>query len=53
MMPAWGTARPPKPTFHEAMTRYNRELMEWNRLNQLGQRGMPPRAPRPGVDFDH
>ena len=54
VMPAWGTARPPKPTFHEAMTRYNRELMEWNRLNQMGQaRGMPPSAPRPGVDFDH
>jgi hypothetical protein len=44
---------PRKTTFHEAMTRYNRELMEWNRLNQMGRaRGMPPIAPRPGVDFD-
>jgi hypothetical protein len=28
VMPMSGSARPPKPTFHEAMTRYNRELME-------------------------
>jgi hypothetical protein len=46
----WST----RPNFHEAMTRYNRELMEWNRLNQMGQaRGTPPIAPRPGIDFDH
>jgi tetratricopeptide (TPR) repeat protein len=45
---------PRKSTFHEAVTRYNRELTEWNRLNQMGRaRGMPPSAPRPGVDFDH
>ena len=45
---------PRKLTFHEAMTRYSRELMEWNRLNQMGRaRGMPPTAPRPGLDFDH
>ena len=37
MMPVPGSARPPKPTFHEAMTRYNRELMEWNRSNQVGR----------------
>jgi hypothetical protein len=44
----------PKLRFHEAMTQYNRDLMEWNRLNQMGQaRGMPPSAPRPGIDFDH
>jgi hypothetical protein len=43
-----------KLPFHEAMARYSRELMEWNRLNQMGRaRGMPPSAPRPGIDFDH
>ena len=53
-MPVSASARSPKPTFHEAMTRYNRELMEWNRLNQMGRaQGMPPSAPRPGIDFDH
>ena len=41
-------------TSHEAMTRYNRELLEWNRLNQMGQaRGMPLIAPRPGINFGH
>jgi hypothetical protein len=53
-IPVPAAARPPKSTIHEAMTRYGRELMEWNRLNQMGQaRGMPPIAPRPGIDFDH
>jgi hypothetical protein len=53
VMPVPGSARPPKPTFHETMSRYSRELMEWNRLNRMGQvRGMPPSAPRPGIDFD-
>jgi hypothetical protein len=43
-----------KLTFPEAMTSYNRELMEWNRLNQMGQAwGMPPSAPRPGIEFDN
>jgi tetratricopeptide (TPR) repeat protein len=43
----------PGMRFHEAMTQYNHELMEWNRLNQLGQApGMPPCAPQPGFDFD-
>jgi hypothetical protein len=46
--------RPRKSNFHEAMMGYSRELMEWNRLNQIGQaRGLPPSAPRPGIDFDH
>ena len=36
-MPVSAADRPPKLTFHEAMTRYNRELMEWNRLNQMGR----------------
>jgi hypothetical protein len=44
----------PALAFHEAMTQYSRELMEWNRLNQMGRaRGMPPSAPRPGIDFDN
>jgi hypothetical protein len=44
---------PRTATFHEAMTRYNRELMEWNRLNQTGQApGTPPSGPRQGIDFD-
>jgi hypothetical protein len=44
----------PRPSFHEVMMRYNRQLMEWNRLNQMGRaRGTPPIAPRPGIDFDH
>jgi len=51
--PVPAATRPPKSTFHEAMAGYSRELMEWNRLNQMGQaRGMPPTAPRPGIDFD-
>jgi hypothetical protein len=38
---------------HEAMARYHQELMEWNRQNQMGRaRGVPPRAPRPGIDCD-
>jgi hypothetical protein len=42
----------PRPlAFHEAMARYNHDLMEWNRANQMGTaRGLPPSAPRPGVD---
>jgi hypothetical protein len=51
--PVTATDWPRKAPFHEAMTRYNRELMKWNRLNQIGQvRGMPPNAPRTGIDFD-
>jgi hypothetical protein len=51
LMPETPGQQPPTLRFHEAMTRYNRDLMEWNRLNQMGQgRGMPPSAPRPGVD---
>ena len=43
-----------KLPIHEAMARCSRDLMEWNRLNQMGRaRGMPPSAPRPGIDFDH
>jgi len=43
-----------KVPFHEAMARYSRELMQWNRLNQMGQaRGTPPSAPRPGMDCEH
>jgi hypothetical protein len=50
--PASATGGAPILKFHEAMMRFNRELMEWNRLNQMGKaRGIPPSAPRPGVDF--
>jgi hypothetical protein len=53
-MPVPADARPPKSTIRETMARYSRELMEWNRLNQAGQaRGMPPSAPRPGIEFDN
>jgi hypothetical protein len=46
--------QPQKLPFHEAMARYTRDLMQWNRLNQMGRaRGMPPSAPRPGIDRDH
>lgn len=39
-------------SFHDAMTKYNRALMDWNRANQLGRaKGMPPTAPRPGIDY--
>jgi hypothetical protein len=42
-----------KLPFHEALAQYSRNLMEWNRLNQMGQaRGMPPSPPRPGIDCD-
>jgi len=60
--PPFGTALPapmlavnqtPRLRFHEVMMRYSRELMQWNHANQAGQaRGMPPSAPRPGVDCD-
>jgi hypothetical protein len=47
-------SEPQKLRFHEAMARYSRELMEWNRMNQMGRaRGVPPSPPRPGVDFAH
>jgi hypothetical protein len=40
-----------KVPFHEAMARYSRDLMEWNRLNRTGRaRGMPPSPPRSGTD---
>jgi hypothetical protein len=40
--------------FHEAMVRYNLNLIEWNRLNRMGRaRGTPPIAPRPGIELAH
>jgi transglutaminase superfamily protein len=48
-----GVGHQPKVSnFHEAMTRYNRELMDWNRANQVGRaKGAPPMPPRAGVDY--
>lgn len=44
--------QPARPKFHEAMTTYNREMMEWNRRNSKG-RDVPPVAPRAGIDYTH
>lgn len=47
-----GHLQPAKPKFHEAMATYNRDMMEFNRMNPMG-RGMPPVAPRIGIDYTH
>jgi hypothetical protein len=46
-------SEPQRLPFHEAMARYSRDLIEWNRLNQMGRASrLPPSAPRPGMDFN-
>jgi hypothetical protein len=51
--PTPGAQRTKKPTYHEAMQRYHRQLTEWNRLSSMGRaHGMPPAPPRFGVDYE-
>src|SRR5262249_32550659 len=52
--PVSASVAQPKLKLHEAMTRYHQELTEWTRQMKGGQaRGMPPVAPRPGIDCDY
>jgi hypothetical protein len=53
-MPVPSTNQVPRLKLHEAMVRYSQQLMEWNRLNQMGRaRGMPPSSPGSGTNFDY
>ena len=53
-MPETGRSQPAKLPFQQEMARYTRELMEWNRFNQMGRaRSTPPSAPWSSIHFDH